>query len=220
MIQRLTLLLAGLVALLPLVPERALAQQVGVGLQAGSLGPGATVVASVTPRINVRGAAHFFSYAHREVFSDEQVELQVDAEARLASGALLVDVYPLRRFLHLSAGLVLNRNEVSAVMAPISSYTINDKEFQPEKIGSLKATVGHKTSVHPYAGIGIGNALRGSRLGLSLDLGVLYTDSPRIDMEGSGMIAPTAEQDTELEADLEGIRLYPHVALGLTFRIR
>ena len=74
--------------------------------------------------------------------------------------------------------------------------------------------------MHPYAGIGFGNSVRpGGRVAFALDLGVLYTGSPRIQMEGDGMIAPTAEQGPDIEADLEGVKLYPVLSLGLSLRL-
>lgn len=195
------------------------AQGIAVGLQAGTLGPGVSIDVGLTPRLQVRGAVHAFGYDRSDTFDDEDVELRIDSKASLASGAAFVDLYPFKKVLRLTGGIVMNRNEVTALATPLTGYTIDDKEFAPEKIGTLSATVGHQTSLQPYLGIGFGNALLGSRFGLSLDLGVLYTDAPRVEMEGTGMIAPTADQDVELQDDLSGIKLFPHVALGLTFRV-
>lgn len=212
------LLLLALLAGLSL-PVPAALGQVAVSARVGSLGPGGELTAGLSGRLNLRLAGHYFGYSRSDEFTDADVTVRADADVQLASGAAFLDVHPFGNSFRLSAGLVYNANEVHVLATPLTSVTIDDKTFAPEKIGTLNATMGHQAALHPYAGLGFGNAVRGSRVGLLFDLGVLYTDDPRFEAEGTGLIAPTALQAGDIEADLAGLQLYPVVSLGLSVRL-
>lgn len=198
-----------------------LAQRVAVGARVGTLGPGVEVTGGITSRINARLAFHRLDYARQDEIEDE-VTILADTKVTLSSFSLLGDYYPFQRAFRVTAGLVFNDNEINALATPTGTYTLNGKAFGPEKIGTLSARVGHKQSVQPYAGIGFGNSVAAghrARIGLAFDLGVLFTGSPRIEMEGTGMIAPTATQAAAMEEDVRGLTVYPNVSLGLTLNL-
>lgn len=195
------------------------AQEVALTARMGTLGPGLEVTTSLSDRFNARLGGHYFPYSRSDVFSDDDVDVRSDADLTLMSVSAFADWHPFRNVFRLTAGIVYNRNEVSSVVTPISSYTIDEKTFSPERIGTMEASIGHKASFNPYVGLGFGNAVSGSRLGMSFDLGVLYTDSPKVRMSGTGMIAPTANQAPDLEEDLSGITLYPLLSLGISYKL-
>lgn len=204
-------------ALLVLVSLPAQAQ-FAISARAGSLGPGAELTVGLTQRLNVRAGGTFLPYSRQDVFEDE-VDVQITTDARLASGSLLLDFYPFKKVLRLSAGAFYNATQIKAAALPISSYTIDAKEFSAERLGSLEATVDYGSKINPYAGIGFGNAVRGTRLDLLLDIGVLYTDAPRVDLVGTGMIGPTQNHEGSINAGLQEFTLYPVVSLGFGIRI-
>lgn len=198
------------------------AQRVSLALRAGTLGPGVEVTAGLLPQVNVRAGAHQFSYQRQDEFTEDDFRVQGDSDLRLSSAALFVDFVPFKRLLRLTGGLVYNGNHANVLVTPLDAYEIHNKTFSPEKIGTLSARVGHKSAIQPYAGIGLGNTVRAgssSRISLLLDLGILFTGSPDVQMEGTSMIAPTALQADEIEAHLEGIQFYPVVSLGLSYKI-
>ncbi len=190
------------------------------GARVGSLGPGLELTTALAPRFNLRLSGHYMGYSRTDRVTDLEIEVQTDSDLKLASGALFADFFPARRGFRLTAGLVLNRNRADVLVTPLESYTIDEKQFAPEKIGTLTAKVGHKSQLNPYAGIGFGNAVRpGAKLGFAFDLGVLYTSSPKVEMSGQGMIAPTATQASDIEESLRGLKLYPLVSLGFNYKI-
>lgn len=193
---------------------------VSLAARVGSLGPGLELTTSITPNLNLRAAGHYLGYDRQDTITDLEIKVQSDASLKLASGALFVDYFPARRGFRLTGGLVLNQNEATVLITPLESYKIDEKEFSPEKIGTLTAVVGHKSQLNPYLGLGFGNSVHpGAKLGLVFDLGVLYTDSPSVEMAGTGMIAPTADQAPQVEEDLKGIKLYPLLSIGLSYKI-
>lgn len=195
------------------------AQHLSVGIRLGSLGPGVELTGALSSKFNARAGVNMFSYDRADIITDLEVAVRADSDLSLGSGRALIDFFPVRRGIRLTAGLMYTDNKVETIVRPLESYTLDQKEFPPGKIGTLTATVSHRSSINPYAGIGFGNSVRpGKRVGFVFDLGVLYTDSPKVEMEGTGMIAPTAAEAAELERNLEGIRLYPLVSVGVSYR--
>ncbi len=208
------MLLCGAV-LLSIAPAKA--QGLAVSARAGSLGPGLDVTASVAPRLNARVGVSYLTYAHSDILHEE-IDVRYDADLTLTSVTAMLDWHPFRNAVRFSAGAVYNGNKVDAVITPIESYTIKEKTFSPDRIGTLTARVDYKSKISPYVGLGLGNAVS-RRFGVAFDLGLLYTNSPSVRMTGSGMIAPTAGQAAKLEQGFESFKFYPLVSVGLSFSL-
>lgn len=194
-------------------------QHLSVGIRVGSMGPGLELTGALSDKFNGRLGANLFSYQRDDIITDLEIAVRADSDLNLGSARALLDFFPVRRGLRLTAGLVYNDNQVQTIITPLESYTLDEKEFAPEKIGTLSANISHKSSINPYAGVGFGNSVSpGRRVGLVFDVGVMYTDSPKVTMQGTGMIAPTATEAAELEKNLEGIKLYPLVSIGVSYR--
>jgi hypothetical protein len=153
------------------------------------------------------------------VYADDEPSIAYNALADITSVGALVDYFPFKRGLKISAGLFYHDFSINGEATPNEDYVMGDKTFSPEKLGSLTANVDYKSKLVPYAGIGLGNPLAaGSALKLSLELGAMYTNSPRVTMQGEGMIAPTANQGKDFENGLQDFKFYPVINLALTYR--
>lgn len=214
------LCIVGLMAV-QMVHAQGFGQNIAFSARVGSLGPGLEVTTTIIPHLNARVGGHYFSYSQSQDFTDDDdFTVQADADVKLSSASLLVDWLPFQGGFRVSTGFVLNLNEATAAVLPQESYNIDGHDFTPERLGTMDVNVGHKSSVQPYLGIGFGNAVReGKHFGFVFDLGMLYTDSPAVEMTGTGMIAPTAKQAKQIEEDLKGIKLYPVLSLGLSYNL-
>lgn len=201
-----------------LLSTSARAQRVGIGARAGTLGPGLEITANLVPALNVRVGANYFTYSRTDRLDDLEVAVEYDADLTLNSLRALLDWHPWGNQLRLTAGAVYNNNHISAIARPIESYTIRNKTFAPEKIGSLTADVDLGSKINPYVGLGIGNAVS-KRVGFAFDLGLLYTNAPAVSMEGEGMISPTARQARDLEEGFSEFNFYPLLSLGVSIGI-
>ena len=209
------LLLAGLCLV-----QAASAQGVALTAKVSTLGPGLELTTALAPRLNARLGGHYFSYSRTDLITDLEIEVEAQSAVKLASASLVFDWLPFKKVLRLSGGFVYNLNEVHSVVTPMEEYAIEGKTFAPDRIGTLEGRVGHQSKFNPYVGLGLGNVVAPSkRLGIALDLGMLYTNSPRVEMEGTGMIAPTATQAPDVEADIASIKIYPMVSLGLSYKL-
>lgn len=198
-------------------PLLASGQGISIAARAGTLGPGAEVVTSLDPHFNVRMGANYLAYSRQDYITDFDVAVDVTSDLRLTSFSLIADVLPFERILRMSLGLVYNHNQISSVAVAAEPYTIEGKTFSAERIGTLEGSMTHRRPFQPYMGLGLGNPLRG-RATLLLDVGMLYTDAPQLQMQGTGMIAPTAEQAPDLEAAMYSFRWYPVAAVGFGLR--
>lgn len=198
-------------------PARA-QQGIAVGLHAGTLGPGLEITSSVVPALNVRVVGNYLPFSTSSELSDLDVAVMYDADLQLLSFGALADWFPFENQFRTTAGLLYNRNGVSATITPIESYEMNGRTFAPERIGELSAEMDYASSIAPYVGIGFGNPV-GRRVALAVDLGVLYTNSPAVRMQGNGMIAPTAKQAPDLEEGFSSFQWWPVLNVGFNVNL-
>ena len=224
-----SLLLAAFFLLFALTPVAA--QDIGIGLRAGTTGVGAEVGLGLTGKLNLRGHFSTFSYGYQNTTTDEEPNIEVDGDAELGAMSAFLDLHPFGNSFRLSAGVGINNFDVSATGRALDSVCFGDelpdgacdgKEFSPDRLGSLKGSVSYPAPVHPYMGIGFGSLGKGESLITFLfDLGVFYTGSPEIDLENEGLFRPTTETENlqVLNDGLESFKWYPVVSIGIGFRL-
>ncbi len=192
------------------------AQRLALGVKGGTLGGGAELTAGLTESLNLRIGGNFLPYSFNGDYTEEEVDIGYTADLRMQTASVLLDWHPFTNAFRLSGGAVYNGIQVDAVAEPLNSYTVKNRTFTKKQLGILSGSADYSSKIAPYAGLGFGNAVRGSRFDVTLDVGVLYTNAPKLQMEGTGMIAPTAEQDHELSDAFTDLKLYPVVSLGLS----
>lgn len=209
------LMLAGCAAVV--TPAQA---QIGfaAGAHAGTLGPGLEVVTGILPSLNVRVIGNYLPYSISSEVNDLDVAVAYDADLQLLSFGALADWFPFGNQIRATAGLVYNRNNAAATIRPIEDYEMNGRVFGPERIGDLNAEVDYKWAVAPYLGVGLGNPLT-RRVSFVMDLGVMYTSAPAVQMSGNGMIAPTAKQAPSLEEGVSSFQWWPVLNLGVNVNL-
>jgi hypothetical protein len=199
------------------------AQQLAIAPKIGTTGAGADLTIGVARSLNVRLGVQGWS---RSETRTEQ-EIEYDADFKLVSGEVLLDLHPGGRRFRVSAGAVMNGNEVDAVSSDDAVYTINGVDYPAALVGRLRGKV-ETNSVAPYLGIGWGNAVApGSRWRFAFDLGAFYQGSPKVSLRAEpvnpALLPPRFEQDLEaerqkIEDDLDSYTIFPVVAVGVSFR--
>jgi len=207
-----------LATLLALFPSLILAQNFALSARVGTLGVGGEITTSLTPRLNLRLGGHYFpTYTFSGTAIDGDVAY--DLKAKLLSIGGVLDLYPFKKGFRLSGGVYYNLNKAEGTGRPTRSYSVGSTTYGPDRLGSLTASLEAGQQLSPYAGIGWGNAVGKSRVSFLIDIGALYIDRPVLEFTGEGLIAPTAEQGPQIQEDLDQIRFYPVVALGLAIRL-
>ncbi|BAZ12580.1 hypothetical protein NIES4071_44110 [Calothrix sp. NIES-4071] len=162
----------------------------------------------------------------------EETDVKYKADLNLLNVSTLVDYHPFKNSgLRLTGGVVFNNNKVegNAQARNNQEFEFNGNTYNTSQIGSAKAKVSLPNSVAPYLGIGWGNAVRpGNRLSFAVNLGVMFTGSPNVDVTGNidpSVPAATREQilrdvkaeERQLEKDLDGYSIYPVLSVGVSY---
>jgi hypothetical protein len=199
------------------------AQNVALAAKAGSTGIGADLTIRVAPTINVRLGGQ--TYTRSETRTEQEIEY--DAELRLLSGQVLLDVHPGGRGFRISGGAIVNGNEVTAVSTEDAVYRINGVPYPVGLVGTLSGRV-DTNEIAPYFGIGCGNAVApGGPWRLALDVGAFYQGKPRVSLTAHPILPillPERFQDDleaerrDIEDDLDSYRFYPVLSVGVSYR--
>lgn len=222
-LQWIYLAVAGLLAVFAvglILPTLAHAQRTAITVRAGTPGIGGDLAVGLTPHLNARVGASYFRYGHTTTETIDDVDLGIDGNATLFNFSAIVDYFPWTGSgFHLSAGALYNGNVIDASAIANGPYEVGSRTFTAEEIGGLDGEISFN-SLAPYAGLGFGNVTAlGSRLGFVVDLGAIYQQSPRVEVTGTGMVGPTAEQAPQLKKNLESFQLFPVLSLGLSYRL-
>jgi hypothetical protein len=194
--------------------------QVALGLRVGTNGPGMEVTAPVGNTLNVRLGGNYLPVNYLGSYTENDVTVAYTAQARLQSGSLLVDWHPFRGSFRMSAGAMYNGSSVGLLIEPTDEMQAGNRTFTTDMMGRIDGTLDYPNKFGPYAGIGFGNAVsKNKRLGMVFDLGAMFSGAPQFVASGEGMIAPTAQQDTDITKALRSFNVYPVVSLGMTFRL-
>lgn len=212
-----TLLLAG----------TAHATDVGVSIDAGTTGIGGHISLPLSPSVNVRAGMNYLSHT----FNRSAGDVDYDLKLKLHTVDLLADWYvsPGSQF-RISGGAVYNGNSVDALALPNSSgnYRLNGRSYSAAQVGKLSGDIKFRKTA-PYLGIGWGNPLAaGSTWKFNADLGATFHGKARVSLTNTGCTAITAactllandiaREQIELSDDLDDIRVYPVLRVGLSYQ--
>lgn len=213
-----------------------------LGIRAGTSGLGAELSMRLSPRFDVRAGYYGGSYSD-EVNYDG---IDYDGELSIGAGSLMLDFRPFAGAFRVSAGAFTTTPDIDF------SHVANDETLQ---IGNAEYTADGRLDgsvdlgdVAPYAGIGWGGGSSDSGLGFSLDIGVVFAESPAIALQATGRACNSTvagcdpdgftgfdvndpddaraqvfrdelEQERQnAESDVADYDLYPVVSLGLHYR--
>lgn len=190
----------------------------GVGVKGGMLGMGAELTKSITDTLNAR--IGFNTYDFSTSGTQDDVKYEIDMEWRTT--ALLLDWHPGGGSFRLTAGYILNSNELQLSAKPALEYTIGDVTYDASDVANLGGSV--TFSDGPYIGLGWGNAAR-SGFGFSFELGAVYQGSPDLELTGTCTDVSVcgtfdeelAEEEKAAQKDLDSYEWYPQVAIGISY---
>jgi len=194
----------------------------GVGAKVGTLGFGGDVIGRINDSLNMRLGLQGISYNYDDTYSN----IDYDTDLKLFSGMLLADWFPFSNNFRLSAGLMVNDNEVTLTGRPRhGTFNIGGVTYPAYLVGSLTGTVDFN-SIAPYAGIGYGGVFSDkSNWSFFFDLGVLFQGSPNVSYSANGPLASDPvfqaqleKERKELEDDIDEYKYYPVLSMGVTYK--
>ena len=195
--------------------------RIAIAGRAGTLGLGGDLMLNVLSDLNIRFGVGAFNFD----YDDEYSGIDYDFELDLLTFPITVDWYPFDGAFHLSGGIIINQTEVSLDSRYSDSLTVGDTTYDSGDIGVLSGDVSFN-DIAPYVGIGWGNAFGPDRRwGFMTDLGIAFTGSPNVALSATGalasdpgLLADLAQEEADLEDDLDDFKIYPVFSANLYFR--
>ena len=193
---------------------------IALGVKAGTLGAGVELNYPISSRITINVGINKYSSS----ISETTDGIDYDADLNLQTIALLANFHPFAGSFRITAGAMINSNELSMVADPAATYDIGGTTYSAAQVGNLSATVDFR-KVAPYAGIGFGHSAS-SGLGFMFEVGVLMQGKPNVDLKSSGgilsndagFLAELEQEEANAEDDIEGFTMYPVVSAGVNYR--
>jgi hypothetical protein len=204
-----------------LVPSMVAAEGTAMGLKVSTLGVGAEVAQSFNRYLNGRLSAQYYKYS--DSYSSSSVNYGGDLELKSILGTL--DYYPFETIVHFSAGALLNGNNISMRAKSLKGISA-DNNLISALIGNLDGEVTLNT-VAPYVGLGFGNPVVGDEAGFGFkaDIGFVFQGNPSASLSSTGLLSGTplgqaliANEEAELQEDVDGYKWYPVVGVSLLYR--
>jgi len=195
---------------------------IGVTGKAGTTGLGADLTVPLIPNwINLRAGYNFGEWRP----STTQGGINYQADVRLETAPLLIDIHPFHGNFRITGGVYLNRTEIDLMsIVDASTVGISGLGVGP---ANLNANISWSKDFAPYFGIGYGNAADANLLdlpiavGLSIDLGAYYQGSPDViltESTGNVSAADLAAEAAQLEQDLSNFKFFPVLTIGIHIR--
>ncbi len=184
------------------------------GAKAGTLGLGIEATWRPVPYLDLRAGLNKFDYDSSGAQAGIDYNSDLKLDSLYVTANFRVPLQPLR----FTVGVFSNGNEL--VMASQGAITnIGGVTYLPSEIGTLRSTSSFESTA-TYLGIAF-DFRAFNKVGINLDLGVLWQDSPIVTMTADGTLAGDPAFDAalemerlELESDLEDFEVYPVISLG------
>jgi len=199
--------------------------KVSVGITAGTLGIGPEIGYRANQTIGVRANAGFLGIDHD--FTSGGIDYA--GHAKLASGGVIVDLYPFGGGFRVSAGARYNGTDGRVRATPNGPTKIGSLVFTPEQIGTITGRADLREFA-PQLTLGYGGGLR-KGLSFNIEAGALFQGAVRIrDFTSNGTLAtdPTlagttyrnelAKQRQKLQDTANDYQVYPILQVGLKYR--
>ena len=202
-----------------------------VGVRAGTLGFGVEATQSLHRKLNTRIGLNTLAKSLDN--SSDGVDYTADLDFKTVTA--LLDWHPFAGTFYLSGGLVLNSSSISIKNKQITqTFTVGGTDYSSSDL-QLRGDIGFQP-LAPYFGLGWRSAPSSRGLGLSAEIGVMYSGSPDIQLDATGTAYVTSnpnntfnvaadpgfqdsltKEELKLEQDYSNFKYYPVLSLGVTY---
>lgn len=212
----------------------------GIGTYGSSLGFGGRIAASITPWINLRVGASFFSFSTTR----RSGTVPFKANIRMQAEEAQLDWYPFHGGFHISPGVMFggsNRAYGSAVIPPNNSLTLNGTTYYSGASDPLHASGSVRFGrTAPMLTVGWGNWARPERQRhwvFPFEMGAVFWGDPKTALNFSGVACtdpsqrfchdaatdPTVQSNIDaerkkLQNGANWLKIYPIIAGGIVYR--
>jgi len=191
----------------------------GIGLKAGTLGLGLEASWQPLPYLDIRLGGNTFEFDDNGIQGGIPYDATFTLESFYVTGNLHFPVSPMR----VTAGIYSNGNELLMINDDGTDLNIGGTTYPGAGIGTLTSVTSFGSS-SPYFGIGFDFTLAG-KLGLNLDVGLLWQGEPDVTLEADGSLAQDPlfqaaleSERRQLEDEMSDFKAWPVVSIGIVYR--
>ncbi|PHR59094.1 MAG: hypothetical protein COA43_09570 [Robiginitomaculum sp.] len=197
----------------------AAANDLALGLSAGTDGVTANIKFGVSNKLSVSAGYGYLKFNHDKTYDG----IDYTGDLKLANFQGFINYHPFGGAFNISGGAYLGDKSLDLLATPASDVQIGDVTYTPAQVGTLDGK-GELANFAPYAGIGYDNFLSSnSAWSFNARLGVMFSGSPDIELSSSnGLLSADsvfrAELDKEIakiEDDINTYKYYPVISLGI-----
>lgn len=195
---------------------------IAVGLGIGTTGGVAEAQVEVTPNIQLRGGYNYFKYGADDTYDD----IAYNGDLDLTTLGAFIDLRPFGGSFIITGGAYFGEKGLDLTATPTANVAIGNQTFTPAQVGSLALTADLEDTA-PFAGLGWDSTFQGDgNIGFKFIAGAMFTGSPQIDLVSSGgtlsndpaLQAELANEEQNLQDEVDDYEVFPVVQLGLTLR--
>jgi hypothetical protein len=187
----------------------------GLGVKVGTLGIGLEASWKPLPYMDIRIGTSSYDYDNDGRYGSINYDAVFGLDQYYATANFHFPISPMR----ISAGVYSNGNEFLLVNDQLQDIG----GFPGAQIGTVTGKTTFEGTA-PYLGIGFDFTLAG-KVGLNLDLGVLWQGDPQVTLEADGILGqdPGFQDvlETErqaLEDDMSDFKAWPVISLGFVYK--
>jgi len=186
-------------------------------------GWGGEVKYVLNKRFTVKSSFETLSFSTDYSFNESDIDYDATFDYKTGGISLLGD-FNYTRNLYVSAGILFNDFNPKITGHAASDLEYGDITIPASKVGDFDFSIKPGMKVSPYAGLGF-RAFFGEKKSVvfNTEVGMFYMGSPEIEIEATGLLAPTADpahgQKETFESQLEQYKFYPVLKLNLAVKL-
>ncbi len=156
-------------------------------------------------------------------FDESDIDYVATVDYKSGGIYLLAD-YNFLYHLHLSGGVIFNSFNPDIKGHSVSDLQYGDIVIPAENVGDFAFTMTPQLKASPYGGLGWRSFIgKNKRVLFNFEAGIYYMGPPKIEIEATGLLAPTADpshgQKEVFEKQLSQYKIYPVVKMNFAVKL-
>lgn len=194
--------------------------QVAISGSIGTTGGTAEAKVKVAPILAIRGGYNYFQYEADDTYDDIAYQGDLD----LSTAGAFLDLHPFGNAFMLTGGAYFGEKTLDLFATPTANVEIGNQTFTPAQVGTLNMK-GDLEDTAPFLGLGWDSSFDTKGLSFRFIAGAMFTGTPDVSLTASGgtlsndsnFQAQLAQEEQNLQSDVDDYEIYPVVQLGLNW---
>lgn len=194
-----------------------------IGGQATTNGLGFNLRYIINKRLTLKAGVESMHLSRSFLFDENDVSYDTEINYKTGGVFFLADLF-YTRSLYVAGGVMMNDFQPNLKGDAASELEYGDITIPPSKVGGFVFSFEPELKYSPYLGLGIRSFSGKHKLiTWNFETGLYYMGSPTIDIQATGLLAPTADpahgQQAYLEKQFSAYKYYPVAKLAVSLRI-